>query len=83
MQSGQMMALGGLMRDENVTTEDGVPIAKDIPMVGYLFKNHSDRIRKSELVLLMKATIVPGSNVDDAERKVYQAFSLDRHPGNL
>ena len=83
MQSGQMMALGGLMKDENITTQDGVPLLKDVPMVGYLFKNHVDQIGKSELVLLIKATIVAGSNVDDSERKTYQAFSLDRHPGNL
>lgn len=83
MQSGQMMALGGLMKDENITTQDGVPLAKDIPMVGYLFKSHSDHIVKSELVLLIRATIVSGSNVDEMERKTYQAFSLDRHPSNL
>jgi MSHA biogenesis protein MshL len=83
MQSGQMMALGGLMKDENITTQDGVPLAKDIPVVGYLFKSHSDRIVKSELVLLIKATIVTGSNVDEMERKTYQVFGLDRHPSNL
>lgn len=83
MQSGQMMALGGLMKDQNITQEDGVPVAKDIPMVGNLFKNHVDQIVKSELVLLIKATIVPGGNIDDNERKIYQVFSLDRHPSNL
>jgi type II secretory pathway component GspD/PulD (secretin) len=71
------------MKDENITTQDGVPLAKDIPLLGYLFKNHSDRIVKSELVLLIRATIVSGSNLDESERKTYQVFSLDRHPANL
>lgn len=83
MQSGQMMALGGLMKDQNITQEDGVPLLKDVPMVGYLFKNHSDVMGKSELVLLLKATIVSGSNVDDYDRKVYQVMGLDRHPSTF
>jgi general secretion pathway protein D len=83
MQSGQMMALGGLMKDENIVTEDGVPLLKDVPVVGHLFKNHVDSVGKSELVLLIKASIVAGTNIDDSERKTYQAFSLDRHPANL
>jgi general secretion pathway protein D len=83
MQSGQMMALGGLMEDENSVTQEGVPVAADLPIVGSLFRNHKDGVRKSELVIFLKATIVAGSNVDDMEKKAYKVFGLDRHPGRL
>ncbi len=83
MQSGQMMAMGGLMKDSNVTNQDGAPLLKDIPFVGYLFKNHVDQIGKSELIVLVKATIVNGSNIDDEERKQYLMMGMDRHPASL
>lgn len=83
MQSGQMMAMGGLMKDENSVTEEGIPVVGDIPVIGNLFKTHVDFVRKSELVILVRAVIVPGNSMDDIERKMYQKFSLDRHPGPM
>lgn len=83
MQSGQMMALGGLMRDENSAEKIGLPVVKDIPVVGSLFSSHRDRVRKTELVILIRASVVSGSNIDDTERRIYKAFSLDRRPGPL
>ncbi|MBI1216068.1 MAG: type II and III secretion system family protein [Alphaproteobacteria bacterium] len=83
LQSGQIMAMGGLMKDNNSGTEEGIPLAADIPLVGNLFKNHVDHIQKSELVIFIKASIVGGNNIDNEERKVYKTFSLDRHPARM
>ena len=83
MQSGQMMALGGLMKDENKVQEDGVPVIGDIPVLGSLFKSHKDVIAKSELVVLVRAVIVSGNNtIDDMDRRMYN-FTIDRHPGPM
>ncbi|MEZ0261264.1 MAG: type II secretion system protein GspD [Alphaproteobacteria bacterium] len=83
LQSGQMMALGGLMEDENTIQQDGVPIASDMPILGALFRTHKDTLRKSELVIFLKASIIAGSNVDEMEKKTYKVFSLDRRPARL
>lgn len=84
MQSGQMMVMGGLMKDANTVEEQGVPLLGDIPLLGYAFKNHSDRVEKSELVVLLKATIVPGGkNADDTDKKIYEKFGEDRRPSRL
>lgn len=83
LQSGQMMALGGLMEDENSVNQEGVPVMADLPIVGSLFRNHKDTVRKSELVIFLKASIIAGSNVDEMEKKTYKVFGLDRHPGRL
>lgn len=83
MQSGQMVALGGLMRDENLISAEGVPVLSDMPVVGSLFKNHKDTVAKSELVILVRAHIIDGVNLDDTEKKFYKGFGLDRHPGPL
>lgn len=83
LQSGQIMVMGGLMRDTNTVSEEGVPIAAELPFIGHLFKNHGDKVVKSELVIFIKAQIVNGSNVDDMDRKIYKNFSLDRRPAKL
>lgn len=83
MQSGQMMAMGGLMKDENTVTQEGVPILGDVPYIGGLFRNHVDLIRKSELVVLVRAHIISGENLDDMDKKLYKTFALDRHPGPM
>lgn len=80
IQSGQVMVMGGLMRDVNSSTETGVPIVSEVPFFGHLFKNHADKITKSELVIFVRAMIVPGSNVEDMDRKIYKEFGEDRRP---
>ena len=83
LQSGQMIVMGGLMKDSNIQEQEGVPVLGDLPLVGSLFRNHSDSVQKSELVIFIRASIVPGSNVDDMDRKMYREFGLDRRPGRI
>jgi general secretion pathway protein D len=83
MRSGQVMVMGGLMKDSNNVTDTGVPVLSDLPMVGNLFKSHGDKVQKSELVILLRAQVVPGSNVDATDRKMYNTFGLDRHPAAM
>jgi MSHA biogenesis protein MshL len=83
IQSGQVMVMGGLMRDINTATETGVPIVGDVPFFGHLFKNHADKITKSELVIFVRAVIVPGSNIEDMDRKIYKEFGEDRRPARM
>jgi general secretion pathway protein D len=84
LQSGQMMVMGGLMKDSNIVETTGVPILGDVPYVGNLFKSKVDRIEKSELVVLIKATIISGgASADDMDRKVYKTTSMDRRPSKL
>jgi MSHA biogenesis protein MshL len=62
-QSGQIIVIGGLMRE--ATTEDNasIPLLGDIPLVGELFKHKRVTRIKSELVILLKPTIVEGTQV--------------------
>ncbi len=83
LQSGQMMVMGGLMKDQNTVQDEGIPVVADLPLIGNLFKNHGDKIVKSELVIFLKATIVSGGNADETDRKIYNRFGLDRHPARL
>jgi MSHA biogenesis protein MshL len=57
-QSGQIIAIGGLMRQATTSDSSQVPVAGDVPVVGELFKNKNRITQKRELVILIKPTIV-------------------------
>ncbi len=83
--SGQPVIMGGLLQDRIEGSQTGVPVAGDLPVVGSLFRQHDDQIRKSELVIFLKATILPspGDSVHDTDRDLYRGFSGDRRPFKL
>lgn len=81
--SGQTMVMGGLMQDRTTSTQQGTPVLSEIPLFGAVFRNQGDKISKTELVVLMKATIVDGNNVSETDRDLYKRFSDDRRPTNM
>jgi general secretion pathway protein D len=83
--SGQAVVMGGLLQDRSESSERGVPVLSEIPILGNAFKNHSDRVQKTELVIFLKATIVDaeGKTVTPADRDLYKRFSGDRRPLDL
>lgn len=56
---GEETVMAGLLSHELLKVRKGVPLLKDIPLLGYLFGYTSNRIRKKELVILLEAQIVP------------------------
>ncbi|HWR84195.1 MAG TPA: secretin N-terminal domain-containing protein [Candidatus Deferrimicrobium sp.] len=56
--SGQTAVIGGLTTEDQIETEVGVPILKDIPVVGYLFKYTNERMENRDLVIFVTPTIV-------------------------
>ena len=58
MQSGQVVVIGGLMQDQARENEAGLPGLRSLPFVGHLFNQAVDSTLKSELVIMLKATLV-------------------------
>jgi MSHA biogenesis protein MshL len=58
VQDGNIVAIGGLMRQESLSTDSQVPALGDIPGLGLLFQQRNRRTTKSEVVILLKPTIV-------------------------
>lgn len=56
--SGQMVALGGLIRDRSARSRSGVPILSQIPIVGAAFGNHATERTRTELIILLTPTII-------------------------
>lgn len=55
---GQTIALGGLIEESSNRTNSRVPGAGDVPVVGALFRNRQDRIRRTELLVLITPKVV-------------------------
>ena len=58
--NGQTAVIGGLTTQDEVETEYGVPILKDIPLLGYLFKFTTKNSESRDLVIFVTPTIAEG-----------------------
>ncbi|MEZ8041381.1 pilus (MSHA type) biogenesis protein MshL [Vibrio sp. 1F263] len=57
-QDGDVVVIGGLMKSNTSDMTSKVPFLGDIPALGHLFRNTSQLTQKTELVILLKPTIV-------------------------
>lgn len=81
IQSGEVIVMGGLMTDKNAVTRTGIPVLGNMPVVGRLFSGQSDLIEKNELVIFVRATILPGSDsIHEYDKELYHDFGMDRRP---
>lgn len=55
---GDVVVIGGLMKTNNVDRVSKVPFFGDIPALGHLFRNTNKLTQKTELVILLKPTVV-------------------------
>ncbi len=58
---GEVVVIGGLMKDVEINRKAGVPGLSDIPLVGRLFQQDQESNKKSELVILLRPRVVNGS----------------------
>ena len=58
VQDGNIVAIGGLMKQESVNERSGLPGIGDAPGLGALFRQRGIVSTKSEIVILLKPTIV-------------------------
>jgi MSHA biogenesis protein MshL len=64
---GNIVAIGGLMKMETDNTIAQLPGLGDIPFVGKLFQNVARTVTKSELVILLKPTVITGDESWDQD----------------
>lgn len=55
--NGQVVVLGGLIKDEVQAGEVRVPILGSIPVIGNAFKSQTSNIRKTNLLVFIRATV--------------------------
>ncbi len=57
VKDGETVVIGGLLKDTKSKTITGIPILKDIPLLGLLFQHQSTEIKKMDLLIFISAHI--------------------------
>ena len=70
--SGNVLVIGGLMRQDAKNQDSGLPFLNRIPILGMLFKALSRESKVVETVIFIKATIVNSSSAPSKEDKEFQ-----------
>jgi type II secretory pathway component GspD/PulD (secretin) len=65
IKSGETIAIGGLIQDSDTITNSGIPILKDLPIIGKLFSRSEKTKRRSEIVLFLTARVVDENRKGD------------------
>jgi general secretion pathway protein D len=60
VQDGEAIAIGGLIRDRDERTGSGLPLFKDIPVLGFLFGTTANQNTRTELLILLTPRVVGG-----------------------
>ncbi|WP_165312387.1 pilus (MSHA type) biogenesis protein MshL [Vibrio ziniensis] len=55
---GDVVVIGGLMKSNTLDQTSKVPFLGDLPLLGHAFRNTSKMTQKTELVILLKPTVV-------------------------
>jgi general secretion pathway protein D len=55
---GESLALGGLIQEKNSLSRGQVPILGDLPIIGNVFKNKTDGINRTELIIFIRPRVV-------------------------
>jgi general secretion pathway protein D len=66
VQSGEAVALGGLIRDRRTDNITGIPLLSDIPILGNLFKTTANDVFRTELLIIITPRVV--RNVEEAQK---------------
>lgn len=58
VRDGDTVMLGGFIKTRKVESSSGVPILKDLPLLGVLFRENKDNNERQELVVMMRPTVL-------------------------
>lgn len=79
---GEIIVIGGLIRDSVRTQQSGVPLLRDIPYLGALFRWTRDTQTKSNLMVFLRPTIVRSKeDLSDVSQRRYNALRDLSQPG--
>jgi general secretion pathway protein D len=63
--NNQTLVLGGLIRERTAIEDRGIPLLKDIPLIGYMFGAKVRTVQKTELLIVITPRVI-GTPLDAA-----------------
>jgi general secretion pathway protein D len=79
LKDGETSVLGGLIRDEERTTLDGIPGLSDLPVVGRLFARNKKERLETDIILTLTPHVVRILDLSDEDLR---AFRIGRDTGS-
>ncbi len=62
VKDGETTVMGGIIISDTKNSSGGIPFLKDVPVLGWLFKNKSVSDSQKELLIFITPTIIQGKN---------------------
>jgi general secretion pathway protein D len=73
IRNGQTVVIGGLIGNSTEVRDSGIPFLKDLPLIGFLFRNSSRSRSRTELAIFVTPYIVRNDAEADAIRERVRA----------
>jgi len=82
--SGETIALGGLIKDRNEKDNTGIPLLSNIPVIGNLFKTTGNTTDRTELLVLLSPRVVKDNSdarlaTDELRQQMKGLAILEQH----
>jgi type II secretory pathway component GspD/PulD (secretin) len=71
VKNNSILMIGGLRFKRTINVKEQVPILGDLPLIGALFRSNRNEIADTELILLLKPTIVTARQDGDPLSKIH------------
>ncbi|MFN8581015.1 MAG: secretin N-terminal domain-containing protein [Gemmatimonadaceae bacterium] len=78
---GQTVVIAGLIGENQEVTESGIPFLRDVPLLGYLFKNKSVTTNRTELAIFVTPYLVRADGDADLLRERIRDRMNGKVPG--
>lgn len=82
LMSGETIALGGLILEQDRKSVSGIPILKDLPLIGSLFSRTDNRKEKTEIVFFLTAKVVDNQTKSNAANPMRGDGEANKPKGN-
>ncbi|MGL4854174.1 MAG: type IV pilus secretin PilQ, partial [Lentisphaeria bacterium] len=70
LRDGQTMVIAGLTKESNSDNNSGIPLLKDLPFIGHLFKNISKEAELSDLLIFITPYIIDSQKKNISREQV-------------
>jgi Flp pilus assembly secretin CpaC len=82
IRQGESLIIGGIRKNENFAVVRGIPILKDIPILGYLFSSEDTEKRAIETIFILTPTIsTDGRSIKEVMDEIQRKHEPDSHSG--
>ncbi len=85
VKDGQTVVIGGLISDRYEEIEKKIPLLGDLPLIGAIFRNRSETIEKTELLIVLTPHVISNAGkadldrrADELSREMIDKLSLDQ-----